>query len=109
MHSLLVVLVLDVQEKCLDVVRFGITAMLVQSQVVVGQISFKLAHILDQSLVLAFESQIRGVVFVDVLNLLLHLIDLGSDFIVLVLHQVVVVVAIVDLSSGTNTCGLDAG
>ena len=103
MRSLLVVLVLDMQEQRLDVFRFGIAAMLIQGQVVVGQVSLKLAHIFDQGLILALEGQISGVILVDVLNLLLHLIDLGSNLIVLVFHQVVVVVAIVDLPSWSDT------
>ena len=106
MRPLLVILVLDVQEERLDVVRLRVASMLVQGQVVIGEITFKLAHILDEGLVFALKGQISGVVFVDILHLLFHLVDFSGYLIVLVSHQVVVVVAIVDLPTWPGSTGV---
>lgn len=53
MSSLLVVLVFYVEVEGLDIFRLSVTSVLVQGQVVVGEVTLKLAHILDQSLILA--------------------------------------------------------
>ena len=102
-RSLLVVLVFDVKVKRLNVIWFGVTSMLVQGQVVVGQVSLKLAHIFDQGLVFALQGKICGVVLVYILNLLFHLVNFSRNIVVLVSHEVVVVVTIVDLTAGANT------
>lgn len=47
MSSLLVVLVLDMHEKSLDVLRFRVTTVFVQSKVVVSQLAFILSYIFD--------------------------------------------------------------
>ena len=60
--------------------------MLVEGQVVVGQLTFELAHVLDQHFVAALESEVLGVVLVDVVHFLLHLLDLVGDLVVLVLE-----------------------
>ena len=100
--ALLIVLTLDVLEKSFDVLRLSFASVLVLSQVVVGQVTFKLANILDQGLVLAFKSEISGIIRVNGFHLCLHLVDLSSDVIVLVPHQVVVVIAIVDLTTRSS-------
>ena len=106
-RSLLVVLVFDVKVKRLDVIWFGVASMLVQGQVVVGQVSLKLAHVFDEGLVFALQGKICGVVLVDILNFLFHFVDLGRNIVVLVSHEVVVVVAIVDLPTWSSVCADD--
>jgi len=101
-RSLLVVLVLDVHVQGLDILRLGVTSMLIESQVVIGEVSFKLTNILDESLIFALKIKIGSIVFIDVLYLLLHLGDLRGNIIVLGSQQVVVIVAIVDLSSWSS-------
>ena len=107
MRSLLVVLVFDVKVKRLDVIWFGVASMLVQGQVVVGQVSLKLAHVFDEGLVFALQGKICGVVLVDILNFLFHFVDLGRNIVVLVSHEVVVVVTIVDLPTWSSVCADD--
>ena len=102
MSSLLVILVLDMHVERLDILGFGIAAMLVKGQVVISEVTLELAHILDQSFILAFKLQVSGVVSVDFINFGLHFVDLGGNLVVLVPHQVVVVVAIVDLTTGAD-------
>ena len=102
MSSLLVILVLDMHVERLDILGFGIAAMLIKGQVVISEVTLELAHILDQSFILAFKLQVSGVVSVDFINFGLHFVDLGGNLVVLVPHQVVVVVAIVDLTSGAD-------
>ena len=102
MSSLLVILVLDMHVERLDILGFGIAAMLVKGQVVISEVTLELAHILDQSFILAFKLQVSGVVPVDFINFGLHFVDLGGNLVVLVPHQVVVVVAIVDLTTGAD-------
>ena len=106
MSSLFVILVLDMHVKCLDILGLRIAAMLIKGQVVIGEVTLKLAHILDQSFILAFKLQVSGVVSVDFINFGLHFVDLGGNLVVLVPHQVVVVVAIVDLTSGANALSI---
>lgn len=101
-RSLLVVLVLDVHVQGLDILRLGVTSVLIESQVVIGEVSFKLTNILDESLIFALKIKIGSIVFIDVLYLLLHLGDLRGNIIVLGSQQVVVIVAIVDLSSWSS-------
>ena len=105
--SLLVILVLDVHEERLDVLGLRVRAVLVQGQVVVGQLALVLAHVLDQRLVLPLERHVGRVVLVDLLDLALHLVDLVHDLRVLPLQQVVVVVAVIDLSAGTSIISLE--
>ena len=100
--ALLIVLVLDMHVERLNVLRLSIAAMLIQGQVVVGQVTLELADVLNQSLILALERQVGRVVLVDIVNLLLHLVDLSGDVIILVPQQVHVVVAIVDLTTRAN-------
>ena len=106
--SLLVVLVLNVHEKSLDVFRLGVAAVLVKGQVVVCQLTFVLPHVLDKRFVLSLEIEVSLVVLVDLLDFCFHLLDLVDDVIVLVLQQVVEVRAVVDLSTWTLACHLDA-
>ena len=47
MCALFVVLAFDVDVKGFNVIGLGVTAVLVQSQVVVSEFSFKLTHVLD--------------------------------------------------------------
>lgn len=98
---LLIVLVFDVHEECLDIVWFGVTTVLVESQVIVSQLTLELPDVLDERLVPPFESQVSRVIFVDFLNLRLHLVDLTDNVIVLILEQVEVVRPIVNLSAST--------
>jgi len=105
---LLVILVLDMHKECLDVFGLGVGAVLVQGEVVVGQFALVLAHVLDQRLVLALQSHVRRVVLVDLLHLALHLVDFIHNLRVLTLQQVVVVVAVVNLSTRTCIVGLEA-
>ena len=107
-RSLLVVLVFNMKVKRLNVIWFGVTSMLVQGQVVVGQVSLKLAHIFDECLVFALQGKICGVVLVDILNFLFHFVDFGRNVVVLVSHEVVVVVAIVDLPTWSSVCADDS-
>ena len=102
MSSLFVILVLDMHVERLDILGFGIAAMLIKGQVVISEVTLELAHILDQSFILAFKLQVSGVVPVDFINFGLHFVDLGGNLVVLVPHQVVVVVAIVDLTAGAD-------
>ena len=102
MSSLFVILVLDMHVECLDILGFGIAAMLIKGQVVISEVTLELTHILDQSFILAFKLQVSGVVPVDFINFGLHFVDLGGNLVVLVPHQVVVVVAIVDLTAGAD-------
>lgn len=55
MGSLLVILIFDVLVESLNILRLGITSVLVQGQVVVGQITLELANIFDESLVFSLE------------------------------------------------------
>ena len=102
MSSLLVILVLDMHVERLDILGLRVAAMLIKSQVVIGEVSFKLTNILDESLIFALKIKIGSIVFIDVLYLLLHLGDLRGNIIVLGSQQVVVIVAIVDLSSWSS-------
>lgn len=101
-HSLLVVLVFNVHKERLYVLRLRIGAMFVQSQIVISELAFVLADVLNQGLVLALKSDVGLVVLVDVFYLLLHFLNFASDFNVLLLHLIGIVVAIVDLSAGPN-------
>ena len=69
---LLIILVLNVHEEGFDVVGLCVGAMLVEGQVIVGQLAFESTHILDQGLVLAFEVEVGRVVLVYVFDFLLH-------------------------------------
>ena len=106
--ALLIVLAFDMLEQSFDVLGLCLASMLVLSQVVIGEVTFELANIFDQGLVLSLESQIGGIILVDVFDLLLHLIDLSSDVIVLVPHQVVVIVSIVDLTARSSSLSNDS-
>jgi len=101
--SLFVVLVLDVHVQSFDVLGLRVTSVLVKGQVVVGKVTLELTHVFDKCLVLSLKRQVGGVVLVDVLDLLLHLVDFAGNIVVLVPEQVVVVVAIVDLSAWADT------
>ena len=98
MRALLIILVLDVHEEGFDIFGFGVGAVLIESQVVVGELAFTAADFLDESLVFAFEVDVGRVVLIDVFDLLLHLLNLACDFDILILEQVAVVIAIVDLA-----------
>ena len=106
--ALLVVLVLDVHVKRLDVFGFRVRAVLVQSQVVVGQLALVSSNVLDQRLVLAFKCEVGLVVAVDLLDLLFHFDDFAADLLVFALEEVVVVVAVVDLAAGALGFSLHA-
>ena len=108
MGSLLVILILDMLVESLNIIGLSIASVLVQGQVVVGQITLKLADIFDESLVFSLEGQVGRVIFVDVFDLLFHLVDLRRDVVVLRPQQVVVVVTIVDLPAWTSTAGINA-
>ena len=105
---LLVILVLDVHEERLDVLGLRVGAVLVQGQVVVGELSLVLAHVLDERLVLPLERHVSRVVLVDLLHLRLHLVDLIHDLRILTLQQVVVVVAVIDLPAWAGIISLKA-
>ena len=102
MSSLFVILVLDMHIERFDILGFSITAMLIKGKVIISEVTFELAHILNKSFILAFKLQVSGVVSVDFINFCLHFVDLGGNLVVLVPHQVVVVVAIVDLTTGAD-------
>ena len=108
MGSLLVILILDVLIESLNIIGFSIASVLVQGQVVVSQITLKLADVFDESLVFSLEGQVGRVIFVDVFDLLFHLVDLRRDVVVLRPQQVVVVVSIVDLPAWASTAGINA-
>ena len=108
MGSLLVILILDMLVESLNIIGLSIASVLVQGQVVVGQITLELADIFDESLVFSLEGQVGRVIFVDVFDLLFHLVDLRRDVVVLRPQQVVVVVTIVDLPAWTSTAGINA-
>lgn len=88
MVLLFLILVADVDVQIFDVFGFGVAAVFVESQVVIGQFAFKLADILDQHLITALESQVLGIIAVDVIDFTFHLRDFIGDFIVLVLHEI---------------------
>ncbi len=102
MCSLFVVLILDVHEKRFNVLWLRVAAVFVKSQVVVSQLAFILAHIFNERFVLPFKSDVSLVVFIDVFYFLLHLLNLGCNFNVLLLQQIAVVVAVVDLATRSN-------
>ena len=108
MLPLLIILVLDMHKESLDVFGLGIGAVLVQSEVVVGKFALVLAHVLDQRLILSLQSHVRRVVLVDLLHLTLHLVDFIHNLRILSLQQVVIVVAVVDLSTRAGIVGLEA-
>ena len=108
MGLLFIVLVLDVHEEVLDVLGFGVAAVLVQGQVVVCQLTLVLANIFDEHFVPAFQSKVLGVIAVDVVNFLLHLSDLLCNFSVLCLHQGKIVIAVVILAARTEIASLHA-
>ncbi len=54
-RALLIVLVFDVHKQSLNVLRLGVTSVLVEGQVIVGQVAFELSDIFDQSLVFALQ------------------------------------------------------
>ena len=107
MGALLVILVLDVHVKSLNVIRLGVTAVLVEGKVVISEFSLELSDILDECLVLALEGKVRSVILVDVLDLLLHLVDLARNLIVLGFQEIVEVRSIVDLSTRALVRDLD--
>ena len=108
MGSLLVILILDMLVESLNIIGLSIASVLVQGQVVVGQITLELADIFDESLVFSLEGQVGRVIFVDVFDLLFHLVDLRRDVVVLRPQQVVVIVTIVDLPARASTSGINA-
>ncbi len=54
-RALLIVLVFDVHKQSLNVLRLGVTSVLVEGQVIVGQVAFELSDIFDQSFVFALQ------------------------------------------------------
>lgn len=84
MSALLIVLVLDMHIKRFDIFWFRVAAMFIESEVIVGQVSLKLAYVFNQGFVLALESEICRVILVDVVNFLFHFGDLRRNVIVLV-------------------------
>ena len=108
MGPLLVILIFDMLVESLNIIGLSIASVLVQGQVVVGQITLELADIFDESLVFSLEGQVGRVIFVDVFDLLFHLVDLRRDVVVLRPQQVVVVVTIVDLPAWASTAGINA-
>ena len=108
MGSLLVILILDMLVESLNIIGLSIASVLVQGQVVVSQITLKLADVFDESLVFSLEGQVGRVIFVDVFDLLFHLVDLRRDVVVLRPQQVVVIVTIVDLPARASTSGINA-
>ena len=103
MCALFVVLAFNVDVKGFNIVWLGVTAVLVQCQVVVSEFSFKLTHVFDQGLVLALQSDISLVVLVYSIYFVLHLVDLGGNLVVLVFKEVEVVVAIVHLATDPDS------
>ena len=103
MGTLFVVLVLNMHIQSFDILGLCITSMLVKGQVVVSKVALELAHVLDKCFVLSLKRQVGSVIFVDVLNFLLHFVDFVSNFVVFVPKQIVVVVAIINLSARTHT------
>jgi len=108
MLALLVICVLNVKEKSVNVLRFGVTAMLVESQVVVSELTLILTHVFDKDLVLAFHGQVSVIVLVDIFNFLLHLGDFIDDVIVLRLKLVAVIGAVIDLTTRARSFICDA-
>lgn len=108
MGPLLVILIFDMLVESLNIIGLSIASVLVQGQVVVGQITLELADIFDESLVFSLKGQVGRVIFVDVFDLLFHLVDLRRDVVVLRPQQVVVVVTIVDLPAWASTAGINA-
>lgn len=106
--TLLIILVLDVHVERLNVLRLRVTAVLVKSKIVVSEFSFKLANVLNERLIFTLKSQVGRIVLVDVLDFLLHLVDFTDDLAVLVLQQVHVVRAVIDLTTGALVVHLDA-
>lgn len=72
--------------------------MLVKGQVVISQLTFVFAYVFDKRFVLAFQSNVGGVVLIDIFNLLLHFLNLVGNFDVLLFHLVGVIVPIVNLT-----------
>lgn len=105
---LLVILVLDVHEEGLDVLRLGIRAILIECQVVVSELTLVLADILDQGLIFPLKGHVGLIILVDLIHLRLHLVDLIHDLRILTLQQVVIVVSIIDLSARPSIAGLQA-
>lgn len=108
MVLLFVVLVLDVHVQVVDIFWLSVATVLVQCQVVVGQLALILADVFDQHFVAPFESEVLGIVAVDIVDLLLHFLDFVRDLTVLLLHQVEVIVAVVNLTRWSKTAGLHA-
>lgn len=72
--------------------------MLVKCEVVVSKFALVASHVTNKSFVLTLVSEVRIIVFVDVLDLLVHFGNLCNDFLVFLLKQVSVVVAVVNLA-----------
>jgi hypothetical protein len=104
--TLLVVLVLDVHEQSFDVLGFGVGSVFVKCQVVVGKLALILADIFNQGFIFTLQSDVSGVVFVNVFDFLLHLLNLTGDFNVLLFHLIGIVVSIVDLAPGSCSFGI---
>jgi hypothetical protein len=105
---LLIVLVLNVHIQSFDVIGLGITSVFVQSQVVIGELTFVLADIFDEGLVLTLEVEVSGVVLVDVFDLLLHLGDFSHDFTVFALQKVIEISAVINLAARAGLLSRDS-
>jgi hypothetical protein len=105
---LFIVLVFDVHKEVLDILGFGVAAVLIQGQVVVCQLTLVLAHVFDKHFVPSFQSEVLGVITVDVINFLLHFSDLLCNFSVLCLHEGKIVIAVIILAARTEVACLHA-
>lgn len=93
----------------LDIIGLGITSVLVESQVVIGELSFVSADILDEGLVLTLKVEVGGVILVDVFNLLLHLGDFSHNLTVFRLKEVMEISAVINLAARASLDSTDTG
>lgn len=100
MSALLIVLVLNVHEECFDVLWLGVTAILIECQIIIGKLTLVPSNILNKSFILFLEGQVCRIVLINIFDFLLHLIDFIHDFSVFLLEQVGIVSAIINLSTG---------
>ena len=108
MSPLLIILDFDMVEKCFDIIWLCVTSIFVKSQVVISKLSFVLPDFHDEWFVFALQSKISGGITVDILNLLFHFGNLICDLSLLSFEQIFIVSSIIDLSSRSLVCHLNA-
>mmetsp|Transcript_26460 Transcript_26460/g.63769 ORF Transcript_26460/g.63769 Transcript_26460/m.63769 type:complete len:210 (+) Transcript_26460:1255-1884(+) len=94
---LLVILILQNHEEVLHLLRPGVGPLLIQSQIVVRQISLQLPHSGDKLIVTLLESGVHGVVILDALNLLAKAADLLVQCVALLSKHPIVIGPVVNL------------